>query len=104
METDDFQTVDSCDMVTKLEKTVKTPMPENDDGSGYTKESNKLTVYEMDSHYVEVSKVSSLGWSVKRYDEDGLDKMETGYCDEEAEAHQLAREYVEESLEHSAQA
>jgi hypothetical protein len=96
METQDLQTVDSFGPVTKLAKSVKTPLPEHEDGSGYTTEENRLTVYEMGEYRVQVSKVSHLGWSVKRYDADGLDKMETGYCEDETDAHQLAREYVEE--------
>lgn len=45
-------------------KPVKTPMPEADDGSGYTTEENHLTIYDVGSDKVEVRKVSDVGWSV----------------------------------------
>jgi hypothetical protein len=104
MESQDFQKTDAFGPVTKLTRTVNTTMPANPDGSGYTTEENRQVVYEIGEFYVEVSKVSDRGWSVTRYDPDGIDKMNMDYYDEEQKAHRVAREMVEEaSLELSAQ-
>ena len=95
----ELQKTGSFGPVTKWETTVKTPMPANPDGSGYTTEENRKVVYEIGEYYVQVSKVSNRGWSVKRLDADGLDKLNSGYFDEEEDAHALAREWVEEVAE-----
>jgi hypothetical protein len=76
-------------------------MPTNPDGSGYTTEESRKVIYEVGEYYVQVSKVSSRGWSVKRYDPQGLEHMEAGvYYEDESTAHEKARKLVEEvSLE-----
>jgi hypothetical protein len=99
MEVREFHKVDSCGPVTKFERATKTPMPAEPDGSGYKSEDNKQTLYEVGEYYVEVSKVSNLGWSVKRRDADGLEKMNSGYLDTEEAAHEVAREMVQEVVE-----
>lgn len=103
METQELQKTGGFGNVVKWEQTVKTPMPENPDGSGFTTEENRKVIYEMAEYYVQVSKVSNRGWSVKRYDADGLDTLVNGYFEDEQAAHEKARELVEEvSLENSA--
>lgn len=99
METQEFQKTDSFGPVVKLERVVKTPMPANPDGSGYTTEKNRQVVYSIGDYLVKVSKVSNRGWSVTRYEGEDIDMMESGYLDDEQEAHTLARELVEEVAE-----
>lgn len=96
METQELQKTDTFGPVTKWEQTVKTPMPANPDGSGYTTEENRKVIYEVGEYYIQVSKVSNIGWSVKRYDPDGIDMMVSGYLDDEQDAHEKARELVED--------
>lgn len=53
-------------------ETVKTPLPENEDGSGYTSEENLRAVYKIKNTVLKVDKVSDYGWSVWEYTkEDG---------------------------------
>jgi hypothetical protein len=97
METQDFQQTATHGPIVKWEQLVQTPMPEHPDGSGYTKQENRHVVYEIGAHYVEVKKVSNRGWTVSRYDEDGLDWMEGGvYYEDEAAAHEKAEELIKE--------
>jgi hypothetical protein len=69
-----FTNIDKRDGVAVYERSVETPMPENEDGSGYTTEKNIQTAYRAGRHIIKVSKVSDRGWSVWRYVEgdDGI--------------------------------
>lgn len=75
--------------VTKLQRTVQTPMPKST-------EENRQVVYEVGDYLVKVSKVSEMGWTVTRYEGDTIDRMYMDYYDQEEAAHDLAREMVEE--------
>jgi len=96
---DNFDEAGEFGPVTKFERTVKTPMPANPDGSGYTTEENRQVVYSIGEYLIKVSKVSTRGWSVTRYEGEDIDKMDTGYLEDEDNAHAVAREMVEEVAE-----
>jgi len=72
-----FTNTDKRDGVAVYQREVDTPMPENEDGSGYTTEQNLQTAYRAGRHIIKVSKVSNRGWSVWRYVE-GDDGIEIG--------------------------
>lgn len=72
-----FENVDKQDGVAVYKREVDTPMPANEDGTGYTTEKNVMTAYRVGHHIIKVSKVSDRGWSVWRYVE-GDDGIEIG--------------------------
>lgn len=63
--------------VAVYKRAVKTPMPEDEDGSGYTTEENTMWAYRVGPHWLKVSKVSDHGWSIWHYEEtdDGLERV-----------------------------
>lgn len=96
----DFQKTGEFGPISKLERVVDTPQVKKSDArytTSYESEENRVVVYETEQYYVQVSKISNRGWSVRRYDEQGFDKR-AGYFDEESEAHTVAREMIEEVL------
>lgn len=64
-----FENVDKRDGMAVYQRGVDTPIPENEDGSGYTTEGNIQTAYRAGRYVIKVIKVSNLGWSVWRYKE-----------------------------------
>lgn len=74
-----FTNIDKRDGVAVYQRDVKTPIPENEDGTGYTSERNIQTAYRVGRHIIKVSKVSDRGWSVWRYVEgdDGIETAES---------------------------
>lgn len=88
-----FSKVADFGPVNKLEREVKTPMPE-----GETEE-NRMVVYEADEHLVKVSKVTDRGWTATHYQDGELEDMHMGYTDTSSEAHVIARGMIEEVLE-----
>lgn len=75
--------------VTKHSRTVKTP-------SKHEPEENRMVVYSVGNYLVKVSKVSDIGWSVTRYKDGEPETIEPGTYYDEGEAHECAREMVEE--------
>ena len=73
-----FEHVDTLDNgIERLERHVDTPMPEDEDGSGYKTEENLMTVYQVGDYAIKVSKISARGWAVRRYiNEDGYWKID----------------------------
>lgn len=58
--------------LTRTERTVDTPMPETEEGSGYETEINHSWCYHNPNEHFKVIKVSDNGWTVSRYaEEDG---------------------------------
>lgn len=75
IEPEQFEFVEKDGDVTVYKREVKTPMPENEDGSGYQAEENHQWAYRVGPHWLKVSKVSDRGWSVWHYKEedDGME-------------------------------
>ena len=90
---EDFNKVAEHGPVSKLQKPVKTPMP---DGP----EENHITRYVVEGKgNVKVSKLSNLGWSVKVYGHDEAYKLNPdNRFDTEEKAHEEAKELVKELL------
>lgn len=94
---DKFSKEDSFGPVTKFSRTVKTPVPNNEKhSSGNGSEKNRMVVYSIGNYDVKVSKIGDIGWRVKRYEDGELDLLEPGEYYTEEEAHERAREMVEE--------
>ncbi len=51
----------------RTQKDVTTPMPENDDGSGYTTENNTSWCYHNGSEHFKVMKITDNGWCASHY-------------------------------------
>lgn len=98
IDTSQFSEVSEFGPVSKLERTVDTPMPENEDGSGYTTEENRQVIYEVGEHLFKVSKVSTRGWTVTHYESGEIEDIHMGYEDTASKAHLIARTMVEEVL------
>lgn len=93
VDTSQFNEVGDFGPVRKLERQVKTPMPD-----GETEE-NRMVVYEMGEHLFKVSKVSTRGWTVTHYKSGELADMHMEYEDTASKAHLIARTMVEEVAE-----
>lgn len=92
LETEGFEQVDECGGVAKLQKEVRTPMSTD---NGYDYEENSITIYQIDSGYLKVALISTMGWRVTEYDEDGdLEQIHSNYYETEQEAHEKAKEVV----------
>lgn len=61
--------------VTIYEREVETPLPANEDGSGYITETNIQNAYVTGDRVITVSKVTDRGWDVWAYveEDDGLE-------------------------------
>lgn len=88
----EFEEVGDFGPVSKMERTVKTPMP-----NGETEE-NRMVLYVAGEHVFKVSKVSTRGWTVTHYKAGELEGMQSGYEDTASKAHLNARTMVEEVL------
>lgn len=69
IDTAKFEFVEKDSDVATYKHKVKTPMPENEDGSGYTTEENRQWAYRTGPHWLKVSKVGNHGWSIWHYKE-----------------------------------
>jgi hypothetical protein len=97
---DKFEQTDSFGQIQKLEREVKTPVPNKEEySSGNGEEENRMVCYTFNEYVVKVAKVSDIGWSVTRYEDGESDKIEPGTYYEEDEAHTRARELIEEVTE-----
>ncbi|AGM11495.1 hypothetical protein M199_gp171 [Halogranum tailed virus 1] len=91
---DDYDKAAEFGPVTKFEQTVRTPGWPDDEA-----ECRKV-MYEA-GHYFKVARISTLGWGVTEYNENGRpirrsSSENLGYFDNEEDAHAQAREWVEE--------
>jgi len=91
---DNFSAEEQSSGMYRSFRTVDTPMPEDDDGSGYDTEENKMYYYRHGDEYIKLQKVSDNGWSVWRYTDDeaeGLISLQRyGHQLNAQEAHRLA--------------
>jgi len=90
---DDYEKMGTVGPITKFERSLKTP--------GCSDEAREV-FYEA-GHYFRVSRISTLGWSVTEYDENGhvlrrSASENMGYFDSEEAAHETAKEWVEEHV------
>jgi hypothetical protein len=65
----EFRTVDKSAGIATYEKTVKTALPEEEDGSGYRTEVTTQTAYRHERAILLVRRVGNTGWSVWKYRE-----------------------------------
>lgn len=94
---DKYEQTDSFGEIQKLEREVKTPVPNEEEySSGNGEEKNRMVCYTFNECVVKVAKVSDIGWSVTRYESGEPDLIEPGTYYEEDEAHVRAREMLEE--------
>lgn len=95
IELDGYDKMAEFGPVQKFERLVKTPGVDGE---------NRKVFYKTKDRFWKVSRISTLGWSVTEYDEKGRPKRRSSsynldYFDTEAEAHALAKEWVQEYVE-----